>query len=849
MDEGLVKQGQVAGATIVTRRVIGKNECLKRKGDLQKGTNAGHLAFMGLSTSQPIETTNWIIDSRASRHLTASRDLFQQYINIVPTAIRIGNGKEITAIGQGNITIPTASGTIFLAGVLHVPNMGSNLVSVASIVDQGFRVEFTNTTCTVSKGNTVQCIGKRQGNIYYLSRLQEVALAGISRTGDSATKEIWHRRIGHRSLSPEATKKIAKAVKGYDILAAPEKSATVCSICMEGKQTRENLTGERPKCQEVLHTIHTDICGPMAVEGLMGERYFGTFIDERSGRIAISLLKHKSEVFDRFKEYQAKVERETGKQIKFLRSDGGGEYTGYSFRKYLTDKGITHKMTTPYTPEHNGIAERANRTIMEMVRCMLFDARLGKEFWGYAALTAVHIINRLPGRTHDNKTPFEIWFGVPPAISHLRVFGCSAYRHIPAATRRKLDPRAQKCRLIGYQEESGSRVYRVYDEGTKQVLITRDVVFEELEGEHLQPEHASPGNIHGGDSEDINMEDVCTGDKYTGKDKENERRSCTPPSAYENEEDTIGDPLPPIDPDDSTSPVTSYDEDTIVVQRPQPSAGETLGMNQTQAERRLTRKSDRIHQQRAMFGPEAWPAYLAFVAEPVTLDEALSGDNGPAWKDAWESELASLQKNATWVVEKVPAKRNIVGCRWLFRKKDDGRFKVRLVAKGYSQVPGTDFNETFAPVAKFTTLRVLLALVAENDWELHSMDVKTAFLNGELEEEIFMECPEGIPAIQEPGYACRLVKAIYGLRQSPRAWYQRLHTFFTKHEFHRSTQDYSLYINYDKRILVLVYVDDLVLAAAEIEEIGWVKTCLTREFEMTDLGELQTFLGLEIKRD
>ena len=188
-----------------------------------------------------------------------------------------------------------------------------------------------------------------------------------------------------------------------------------------------------------------------------------------------------------------------------------------------------------------------------------------------------------------------------------------------------------------------------------------------------------------------------------------------------------------------------------------------------------------------MFGLEAWPAYLALVDEPVTLDEALSVDNGPAWKDAWESELASLPKNVTWVVEKVPAKRNIVGCRWLFRKKDDGRFKIRLIAKGYSQVPGTDFNETFAPVAKFTTQRVLLALVAENDWELHSMDVKTAFLNSQLEEEIFMECPEGIPVIQEPGYACRLVKEIYGLRQSPPAWYQRLHTFFIKHEFHRST--------------------------------------------------------------
>ena len=154
---------------------------------------------------------------------------------------------------------------------------------------------------------------------------------------------------------------------------------------------------------------------------------------------------------------------------------------------------------------------------------------------------------------------------------------------------------------------------------------------------------------------------------------------------------------------------------------------------------------------------------MAVVEEPGSLREALSGENGREWKTAWESEVESLRKNETWVVAKPPPERNIVGCRWLFVRKSDGRFKVRLVAKGYSQEPGIDFTETFAPVAKFTTLRVLLALVAENDWELHSMDVKTAFLNGVLEEEVYMQCPEGIEKEMPKGMVCRLVKAIYGL--------------------------------------------------------------------------------------
>jgi len=140
---------------------------------------------------------------------------------------------------------------------------------------------------------------------------------------------------------------------------------------------------------------------------------------------------------------------------------------------------------------------------------------------------------------------------------------------------------------------------------------------------------------------------------------------------------------------------------------------------------------------------------------------------------------------------------NVVGCRGLFQRKQGGRFQVRLVAKGYSHEPGIDFNQTFAPIAKFTTLRVLLALVAENDWELHIMDVKTAFLNTELEEQIFTECLEGVEEVKKQGYACQLVKAIYGLCQSPRVWYHKISTSFQGHNFYRSTQDFSLYINYE----------------------------------------------------
>ena len=169
---------------------------------------------------------------------------------------------------------------------------------------------------------------------------------------------------------------------------------------------------------------------------------------------------------------------------------------------------------------------------------------------------------------------------------------------------------------------------------------------------------------------------------------------------------------------------------------------------------------------------------------------------------------------------------------------------------------GIDYEETFAPVAKFTTIRLLLALTCENNWELDGIDVKTAFLNGYLEERIYMEIPEGvaIPANKERiGYqrplACRLIKSIYRLKQSPRAWYGRIHTFFLEHNFTRSDFDHSLFINYDKDIILLLYVDDLVVAAPTQNIIGWIRGKLHEEFKMTYLGPLNAYLGLEIKRN
>lgn len=263
-------------------------------------------------------------------------------------------------------------------------------------------------------------------------------------------------------------------------------------------------------------------------------------------------------------------------------------------------------------------------------------------------------------------------------------------------------------------------------------------------------------------------------------------------------------------------------------------------------------RPQRIHKPIDLFKPASWKALVASTREePRTLPEALLSAESSKWRRAWESEFKSLEEYGTWALEELSLDRKAIGCRWVFKIQEDGRFSTRLVGKGYSQRIGVDYQETYAPVANFTTLRNLKSLVNENDWELDGMDVKTAFLHMELAKTIYMEIPEGIKTEEggTPRLACWLIKTIYGLKQSLKAWYGKIHTFFIQNGFVRSEEDHSLYIHETRGLIILVYVDDMLLATSSRESIVWAKTILHDHFDMTDPGEPTTFIGVEISRN
>jgi len=236
-------------------------------------------------------------------------------------------------------------------------------------------------------------------------------------------------------------------------------------------------------------------------------------------------------------------------------------------------------------------------------------------------------------------------------------------------------------------------------------------------------------------------------------------------------------------------------------------------------------------------------------AEPATYAEAIGGEHAAEWGQAMDEEIQSLAKYETWTLEDLPPGAKAIPVKWVYKVKKDAtgnieRYKARLVVKGFHQREGIDYTEIYAPVSKYATLRALLAHVAGNDYELHQLDVKTAFLQGELEETVYVQQP---PGYEERGdKVCRLHRALYGLKQAPRAWHQRLKAELESNGFTESAADPGLFIG--GKALLLVYVDDLLIAAPDAATVDAVKKTLLAAFDARDLGKAEFFLGMRLER-
>jgi cell pole-organizing protein PopZ len=542
----------------------------------------------------------------------------------------------------------------------------------------------------------------------------------------------------------------------------------------------------------------------MQNESVGGNRYFITFIDDYSRMCSVYFLQNKSETLNVFKKFKALVELQSGYKLKKLRSDRGGEYTSNEFQEFCVKQGMERQLTIAYSPQQNGVAERRNRTICEMARSMLIEKEMPVRFWAEAVSTAVYLQNRCYTTSVMEKTPFEAFTGRKPGVKHLKVFGCLCYTHIPSSLRQKWDSKAGKGVFVGYG--SCEKGYRVYDLKSEKIVLSRSVIFSEDKswnwGRNQMNQMQMPLNLEGDEAEGENPEEhsaVIQPDNV----------ECSYPNSTVEEvvENTDSDNSQQSTP--SSTPVKLKSLEDIYA---------------------------RCHM---------------CIIEPENYQEA-AGDK--AWQEAMKEELEMIEKNNTWELVERPTDKPVIGVKWVYKTKLhlDGtiqKHKARLVAKGYAQKSGIDYNETFAPVARLDTIRTLIALAAQKGWKLFQLDVKSAFLNGVLEEDVYVEQPEGFEVKNAGHKIYKLRKALYGLKQAPRAWYSEIDAYLSMCKFKRSTSEATLYTRSDREgnlIIVSIYVDDIVYTGSSERMLSEFKREMMQRYEMTDLGLLHHFLGMGI---
>ncbi|KAL4292152.1 hypothetical protein GQ457_14G024210 [Hibiscus cannabinus] len=636
------------------------------------------------------------------------------------------------------------------------------------------------------------------GNIYKLLGSTVVGGANSVESCDDDTK-LWHMRLGHLSESGMVAlhkRNLLHGVKSCKL--------DFCKFCVLGKQTKVNFMTGKHKTEGILDYVHSDVWGPTRESSLGGSMYYVTFIDDFSKKVWMYFLKEKSEVFAKFKQWKAQVENQTCRKIKYLRSDNGTEYTDSQFQRFCEDHGIQRHFTVRKTPQQNGVAERMNRSLNERARCLRLNAGLPKCFWAEVVSMTCYLINRSPRASLGGKVAEEVWSGNVVDFSNLRIFGCPTYVHVPSDERSKLDAKSKKCIFLGYKK--GVKGYKFWDPVAKKMVISRDAIFDEQsmlqqkQDKMLVDFEQCPG---------IPEKDVTV---ETG----------------ENSNSTYGG--------SNTVDLQNY----------------SLARDR---ERRINVKAP------SRFGFEDMASFALHISsdDPVTFQGAITSQEKGKWMAAMVEEMESLRKNQTWELVRLPEGKKAIGCKWVYKrkpavseKKKGEKFKARLVAKGFSQQKGVDYDEIFSPVVRHTSIRAVLALVASSDLHLEQMDVKTAFLHGDLEEQIYMQQPEGFTQSGDEHLVCRLKKSLYGLKQSPRQWYKRFDSYMIQIGYKRCEYDCCVYVKSlddGSFIFLLLYVDDMLIAAKNMHDVVGLKDLLSQEFDMKDLGAAKKILGMEIHRD
>ncbi|KAJ9551210.1 hypothetical protein OSB04_015255 [Centaurea solstitialis] len=839
-------------------------------------------------TSSSSNTKNrhvWYLDSGCSKHMTGRKEILHNFKPKFCGSVQFGNEQYAPIVGYGDVI----QDKVTIKKVSLVEGLGHNLFSIGQFCDKDLEVGFKKRRCVVkTEAGKELLVGTRRRNLYKIDLRDVKAKNTLCLLSKASNQQsiLWHRRLSHLNF-----KGLNKLVIGNLAIGIPDlrfQQDHLCSACQLGKMKRVSHKSKLEHgTKKPLQLIHMDLY--TWVKFLRSK--------DEAPEIIISVLK----------EVQVNLQS----QVQKIRSDHGTEFKNKVLGGYLESVGIKHTFAAVRTPQQNGVVERRNRTLVEAARTMLAYSKLPMFLWAEAVDTACYTQNRSIVNNRFGKTPYELINNQVPNIGHFRVFGCRCFVLNDREDRHKLQAKSDEAIFIGYSKNSiAYRVYNKRTKMVMESSNVKFDPYAEMASEHhssepgltgvlavnlVNPDHVTPTKQKDGASTSTNnLSDLdllfenfyneyfgsSSSDSTTNNNSSDIHRETTlnvqepvsisGPSTSTISEDTssvespqVQNSIIPIPENQEIIPIvdSSHIQEADIgssedVSNPIPIRMESTFDDYSEDLQIVpsfeSLQEVPIMQTRSATANECLFAAFLSNVEPLKVADALAD---PDWFMAMQEEINQFVRLKVWRLVPRPEGKSIIDTKWIFKNKKDEdnivvRNKARLVAKGYRQQEGIDYNETFAPVARIEAIRMFLAYAAHKDFTVYQMDVKTTFLNGVLKEEVYVSQPEGFVDQDHPDHVYILDKALYGLKQAPRAWYDSLSQFLVESGYSKGKIDNTLFIKREGEhiMLVQIYVDDIIFGSTCPNFCDTFSKLMMTRYEMSMMGELNFFLGLQVKQ-
>ncbi|PWA72457.1 Integrase, catalytic region, Zinc finger, CCHC-type, Peptidase aspartic, catalytic [Artemisia annua] len=756
----------------------------------------------------------WHLDSGCSRSMTGVKQYLHKYVEEPGPKVVFGDNSSCPTEGYGSVNCN----------------------------DIVFTIQFDDKRGTIFNANKeVVLIAPRRDDVYVLdiSTLTQNGTCLFTKASETINW-LWHKRLSHLNF-----KHINNLAKQNKVLGLPSlvfSKDKPCSACEKGKHHRASFkTKQNFSIKSCLHLLHMDLFGPVSPMSIHHEKYTLVIVDEYSRYTWVYFLTKKSQAAETIMSFVRNIENQNDIKVKQIRTDNGTKFKNQDLECFCDEKGISQNFSSPYTPEQNGVAERKNRTLIEAARTMLNGSVLSKHFWTEAVKTACYTQNRSTIVKRHNKTPYEVFKGRIPDISYFHVFGCPVFIHNHKYHLGKFDAKADDGYFLGYSLVS--KAFRVFNTRRQQTEETYHITFDESteaiqfsntseeeigidDSSRYPPDEYHPENSPSTQyqvdadfsyyiiphnlpqptiSEFVESQQVPNEITHTEPDvqepvESNIQIELTENQILEEPQAPTLEPTPP--PNQASTSSKSYPRPQERWSRHQHS--ELVNIIGEPVEGMLTRSM--AAKLTAASANECLFVDFLSTIEPKTVKEAMKH---PSWVQAMRDELEEFDRNEFMTLVECPQGVYVIGMKWVFKNKTDEngivvKNKARLVAKGYNQQKGIDYEETFAPVARMEAIRIFLAYATYMSFKVYQMDVKSAFLNGKLKEEVYVQQPPGFESHEFPDHVCKLNKALYGLKQAPRAWYETFSAFLIQNKFVRGRIDNTLFIYRTKEDVILV---------------------------------------------